>query len=57
MATVEKSVSKKIVFNYKKRNVSLNFELNEDLEFLKDFRSLLIEARKDVEKVISEIEK
>ena len=57
MVTVEKQISIKRTFSYKKRNVSLNFELNEDIQFLKDFKNLLIEARKDIEKVISEIEK
>lgn len=57
MKDLEKQVSIKRVFSYKKRNVSLNFELNEDIEFLKDFKSLLFEARNNIDKVISELEK
>ena len=57
MFFLTKSLSKKRVFSYKKGNVSLNFELLEDIEYLKDFKNLLIEAQKDVEKVINEIEK
>jgi len=54
---VQKQIVKKRVFSYRKRSVSLNFELIEDIQFLKDFKNLLIEARKDVEQVINEIEK
>lgn len=54
---VQKQISKKRVFKYQKRGVSLNFELDEDVQILKDFKNLLIEARKDIEQVINEIEK
>ena len=54
---LQKSLSTKRTFSYQKREVSLNFELKEDLQFLKDFRNLLIEARKDIEQVINEVEK
>ena len=55
--SLQKSLSTKRVFSYQKREVSLNFELKEDLQSLKDFRSLLIEARKDIEQVLIEIDK
>lgn len=52
MATLQKDIISKIVFSYKKRSVSLTFELQDDIEYLKDFRNLLIEARKDLDKLI-----
>lgn len=56
MAEIQKTLIKKRVFNYLKKNISLNFELQEDKQTLKDFKSLLIEARKDIDKILEIIE-
>ena len=52
MAQITKNIVGKKSFDYSKRGVSLSFTLNNDLQLIKDFRALLIEARKDLDKII-----
>lgn len=49
---INKQLSTKKTFNYSKGDVSLNFELEEDTKQLKDFKSLLQEAVKDVKALL-----
>ena len=49
---IQKTLSTKKTFNYSKGDVSLNFELTEDTNQLKDFKSLLQEAVKDIKALL-----
>jgi hypothetical protein len=57
MAALTKNLSTKRVFNYSKGGVSLNFELNEDVKMVSDFKKCLQEALKDVKKALEELPK
>jgi len=57
MAQTTKSITTKKIFNYSKRGVTLGFELTDDPQQIKDFRSLLNEAIKDIDMLLVELDK
>lgn len=50
---IQKQLSIQKNFNYSKGSVSLNFSLSEDIKEVKDFKSLLHEAIKDVKSLLN----
>ena len=57
MTQTTKSIITKKIFNYSKRGVTLGFELTDDPQQIKDFRSLLNEAIKDIDMLLVELDK
>ena len=57
MTQITKAITTKKIFNYSKRGVTLGFELTDYPQQIKDFRSLLVEAKKDLDLLLVEIEK